>query len=703
MSNKNIWNKYSNEGIIGMGRFGKVYKAKDNITKKIYAIKEINKIETSELKFNEEIKNIKKLESENSISIIEEIKTNDNYYYIVLNYCLFNLQTYLELKNENLTIEEIKSVLLQLNNTFKKMKELGIIHRDIKPSNILLNIDKLDKVSIKLSDYGSSINIKNITSKTNTGTQFTMAPEVLEKNSYSEKSDIWSLGVTIYYMLFRDYPFQGDTEMMLFNNIKNNKNIKSSGNNLLDDLLSKMLCFNVLKRIDWNKYFEHVFFKKENDNNNYNNNNNKTQNLNFPNFNFYCNSHSEIIKYYCVKCKKNICENCTNQHQSHQIILLSEIGLSKNEINKIDNILNDMNLNIEKFKQIQKEIKLFYDELKQTQQNISIFSNDPNNDIKNYLIKFLLALNDKIKTDSIKNFQNFINNISYTKLKLIDNYNEHSYISSMANFPSGNLITVSGDSKIKIYNNFLNLIQEIDNAHKKSIQNVSIKDENNFVTCSVDLIIKTWIKRNKYELNIIIDKAHKQNITNVIYVFNNLVSCSFDNTIKIWELKNNEYISIKTLTHSNWVSSILFSKEKQILISAGSDGLKFWNYENYNLICDFKEIKCIGKNNLKKIDDDKIIVARKDEIINMISIKDKKIIKEIKINITCYCICVIPKINILLFGGEGKDIFIYNLEKFNYINVVKNAHNDDILCISELKYGNIISSSEDNTLKIWSF
>ena len=36
MSNKNIWNKYSNEGIIGMGRFGKVYKAKDNITKKEY-------------------------------------------------------------------------------------------------------------------------------------------------------------------------------------------------------------------------------------------------------------------------------------------------------------------------------------------------------------------------------------------------------------------------------------------------------------------------------------------------------------------------------------------------------------------------------------------------------------------------------------------------------------------------------------------
>ena len=706
MSNQDIWNKYTNEGIIGKGRYGTVYKAKEKSTNKKYAIKEINKIETSEQKFNEEIQNIKKLESENSISIKEEKRTND-YYYIVLDYCLFNLQNYLELKNENLTTEEIKSVLLQLNITFKKMKELNIIHRDIKPSNILLNIDKLDKVSIKLSDYGSSINIKNVTSKSVAGTQLTMAPEVLEDNSYSEKSDIWSLGITIYYMLFRNYPFQGDTEIKLFNNIIKNKGIKSSGNKVLDDLLNKMLCVNVEKRIDWNKYFEHEFFKSENNNNNNNktnnNNNSNSQNLNFPNFNFYCNSHSKSIKYNCVTCKKNICEDCINQHSSHKRILLNEIGLSNNEINQIEKVLNDINSNIEKVKQIQQEIKLFYNELKQSQENISIFSNDPNNDIKTYLINLLLALNDKIKTDSIKNFQSFIKNISYTKLKLINTFKEKSYISSIANFPSGNLITVSGDMKIKIYDTNFLLIQEINEAHNKSIQDVCVKDENNFVTCSYDGIIKTWIKKTKYVLNITIDKAHKQNISKIIYVNNNIISCSFDKSIKIWEYKNNGYICINTLTHSNMISSIIYIKAKKILVSVGADGLYIWNYENYKSICNFNEIKCLGKNVLKEINDDKIIVAGKDGLIRVISINEKKIIQEINIGITCFCICVIPKINIVLFGGDVKDIYIYNLDNYNLINVVKNAHDDDILCISELKFGNIISSSEDKSLKIWCF
>ena len=695
MSNNNnniIGNKYLKEGFIGKGRYGNVYKVKDKNTQKIYAIKEINKIDISEIKFKEEINFIKNLESENSISLIEEIKTND-YYYIVLNYCLLNLHNYLELRNENLTIEEIKSVLLQLNNTFKKMKELNIIHRDIKPSNILLNIDKLDKVSIKLSDYGSSKNMKNITSKSTAGTHFTMAPEVLEKNSFSEKSDIWSLGVTIYFMLFRDFPFKGDTEIMLFNNIKNNQNIQiSSGNNLLDDLLKKMLCFDVEKRINWNEYFKHEFFKSENKND---------ENLNFPNFNFYCNTHSEIIKYYCIKCKTNICENCLNNHSSHKIILLNEIGLSNNEKDNLEKIIKEINLNIEKFQQFQKEINSYYENLKKSNDNISIFSNDPNNNIKKYLIDFLSILNVKIKTNSIKNLQTFIKNIVYTKLQLIQEINQESYISSIANFPSGNFITVSGDRKIKIYDKNITLIQLIENAHNNSIENVNIKDENNFVTCSQDLCIKLWIKRNKYELNYKIEKAHKQNINKVIFVYNNLISCSFDKTIKIWEYKNNEYITIQTLKHSNWIHSILFLQSKKILISLGSDGLKFWNYEKYNEICIFNDIKCFGKNTLKKINDDKIIAGGKDGIIKVVSVNEKKIINEIKININCYCICVIPNINIILIGGEGKNIYIYNLEKCSLINVFQNAHNDDILCIFELKNGNIISSSEDRFIKFW--
>ena len=63
----------------------------------------------------------------------------------------------------------------------------------------------------------------------------------------------------------------------------------------------------------------------------------------------------------------------------------------------------------------------------------------------------------------------------------------------------------------------------------------NIKDENNFVTCSNDKKIKTWIKKdNQFEINQIIENAHNQIIRKVIYYLDNkLLSCSYDTTIKI--------------------------------------------------------------------------------------------------------------------------------------------------------------------------
>ena len=101
MSNKIIWEKYSEEGILGVGRFGKVYKVKDKETNQLYALKELIKLQTSKTKYNEEIKTIKMLASENSISIIDEIETKD-YYYIIFDLCLFNLEYYIN--NSNRTI-----------------------------------------------------------------------------------------------------------------------------------------------------------------------------------------------------------------------------------------------------------------------------------------------------------------------------------------------------------------------------------------------------------------------------------------------------------------------------------------------------------------------------------------------------------------------------------------------------------------------
>ena len=154
---------------IGTGSYGNIYKAQDKTTKSYVAIKEIDKRRYNQLTkeiFNEaEIMNI--IKCENSVNFKDKIDTKD-YFYIIMDLCITNLEDYIKSRENRITINEIKEVLIQLNNVFKIMNDKKIIHRDLKPSNILISLDRLDKCIIKLSDYGSSkfINLSN--TKTNT-------------------------------------------------------------------------------------------------------------------------------------------------------------------------------------------------------------------------------------------------------------------------------------------------------------------------------------------------------------------------------------------------------------------------------------------------------------------------------------------------------------------------------------------------------
>ncbi len=233
-------------------------------------------------------------------------------------------------------------------------------------------------------------------------------------------------------------------------------------------------------------------------------------------------------------------------------------------------------------------------------------------------------------------------------------------ISSVSVLPSGNFVAVSYSKSIKIFEANYNLKQNILKAHDDTIRYVDIKDDNNFVTCSSDKNIKTWIKiNNKFKRNLNILNAHDNSINKVIYYSNhNLISCSNDKTIKIWEEKTDQYQLIKTLNHSEYVNSILVIQNK--LISSGNEGTTIWdlnkNIENIKQINYFKKVCCDWGNSLSKIDEDRIIIGG-EEIIKIISLKEEKIIKEIKIPFDCYGIKVIENKGIFLVGGNYKDFY----------------------------------------------
>ena len=175
-----ILDEYEKYEIIGIGGFAKVYKAKNKKTNKYVSIKEIDKTRIKDKNILNEIEIMKKLKSDNSLLLIDEIETEESYY-LILELCYMSLEEYIKERKDNLSIDEIREVLLELNKSLKEMKEKNILHRDLKPSNILLTLNKskINKISFKISDFGLSklLNESKINNMSINGTTITMDPK----------------------------------------------------------------------------------------------------------------------------------------------------------------------------------------------------------------------------------------------------------------------------------------------------------------------------------------------------------------------------------------------------------------------------------------------------------------------------------------------------------------------------------------------
>ena len=382
-----------------------------------------------------------------------------------------------------------------------------------------------------------------------------------------------------------------------------------------------------------------------------------------------------------------------------KLIIKKKNEISKDIIGKLFEEINKLN---KENKELNEKIKLIKEENKKINEEIKNKIEEQNLKINDYeeKIKRLEGFHKEIKEDNSNKVQ-----LTKCDLKMIKSIKAHkNNISSVSIFPSGNIISVSEDKSIKIYDNNYNILQDIQNAHNSWILYVDIKDDNNFVTCSDDNSIKTWIKNNnKFKINKIIQNAHNDQINKVIYYLNkNLISCSLDNKVKIWEEINNNYQLIKTLNHSNFVWSILLLEDKNVLISGGEDGINLWSLNNFDLIKSIKELDCRLWNALNRIDEDKIIIGG-SKTLKIFSFSQKIILKVIKISFDCYGITIIKEKGIFFVGGQCSDIMIYRCDNYECIETIKNAHEDFIGGFIKLKKNLIASFSNDGTIKIWTF
>ena len=373
MNSVNIWDKYENIKKMSSS----LYKGKNKEKGNYVVIKEIDKIQ-----FNKDYKISEKefldlINKEKLISIIEIINSRD-YYYIVMELCLTNLEEYMKIRDKGLTIEELRDFLIELN---KILKTKEMIYRDLNLSNILISLNEINKISIKISDLGLNKKINEELTMTSTKISYSRSPEIIENYNIHTKSDLWNLGIIIYYLLFKEYPYKGINEIKLLNDIKSGKQLKLSEDNDLNDLINKMICIDLNKRISWDDYFNHSFFKKD------------------PQFEFNCKIHSKIIGGYCLNCKNNICEECFNNHLNHNMISFNKIGMNEEEKKMSENLIKEIEININKINKMKEDLSLFVGKFKDIKENINIYENDDKNNFKRYYMKYLEIMKDKSKIE----------------------------------------------------------------------------------------------------------------------------------------------------------------------------------------------------------------------------------------------------------------------------------------------------------------
>jgi len=200
---------------LGSGSFGSVWKIKDKIKNKEYAIKIENKTEKSRLKNEYFI--YKDLVKEKILFGIPRIKKyfeSKNRSYMVMQLLGNSLDQMLEIYDFD--IMSVLKLAIQIIVLLEKIHNAGYLHRDIKPNNFLIGTD-IDNDSIFIMDFGLSK--KYITennehaemkfNKSTIGTARYISINVHDGYEPSRRDDLESVGYVLIYLLNRKLPWQG--------------------------------------------------------------------------------------------------------------------------------------------------------------------------------------------------------------------------------------------------------------------------------------------------------------------------------------------------------------------------------------------------------------------------------------------------------------------------------------------------------------
>ena len=200
---------------IGAGGMADVYKAQDHKLNRLVAVK-VMKAEFREdtgfvQRFQKEAQAAAKLSHPNVVNVYD-VGEDRGLYYIVMELVEgITLKNYIQKKGK-LSVKEATSIAIQVSLGLEAAHNRGIIHRDVKPQNIMISTDG----KVKLSDFGiaKAMNSNTITANV-MGSVHYSSPEQVRGGISDAKSDIYSLGITMYEMVTGRVPFDGDSTVSI--------------------------------------------------------------------------------------------------------------------------------------------------------------------------------------------------------------------------------------------------------------------------------------------------------------------------------------------------------------------------------------------------------------------------------------------------------------------------------------------------------
>ncbi|KAJ1646169.1 spindle assembly checkpoint kinase [Coemansia asiatica] len=249
--------------VLGKGKFGRAYLAREKNTGFICALKVLFKAELQESKIEKQLR--REVEIQTHLRHPHILRLYGYFHdekrvYLILEYASEGEMYKLLQKQGSFTEQVAAKYIAQMASALEYLHAKHVIHRDIKPENLLLNANG----DLKIADFGWSVHAPNSRRRTLCGTLDYLPPEMVEGRDHNASVDLWSLGVLMYEFLVGVPPFEDlQSHKATYRRIaKVDLHIPQYVSMEAADLITRLLQYDGAKRLPLNEVLQHPWIIK---------------------------------------------------------------------------------------------------------------------------------------------------------------------------------------------------------------------------------------------------------------------------------------------------------------------------------------------------------------------------------------------------------------------------------------------------------